>query len=543
MDVSDDRGQALQVGAILLFGILIVGLSLYQATVVPTQNERVEFDTYVDANADVEQLSTGISAAAARDYSTRTAVQTGVRYPTRTIFVNPGAPGNRLRTGESQTIRISNAAAVNGEEANTGEYWNGTTREYDTTSVRFDPDYNQLQAPRIIYESGTIYRPTGQTADAPYGPNESIVVSDGTSIEGNRITLVTIAGDLDVGGMSPTVVAQPVSAHTRTVVIEGDGSEDITLTVPSQLSADTWEEEIVGDNQHVLDVSQHDDTSVNVTLDGSEAYELRLAKVELRRQSDSSSVASTDPKYVIGVAGDGQSISQDQSTKLTAEVRDQYNNPVPGEQVEFDIVSGGGGNNQLSATTATTNDQGRASVQFEPDSTDTFEIEASVDGGASETLNTITFTVSVGQGGGGGDGSGTDQLNPNSSDSVYLETAEVTNNDAVVTLRNNGNSERTIEQLRVQFYYTDRQSKSTNRITQVDAIESDNSEITSETPRTIPTGFMDVTSNNDINGTDTRSLTFDFDEDVNAGQQETDFFYFSVQFENGDVSTYLVAPE
>jgi hypothetical protein len=397
MDVFDDRGQALQVGAILLFGILIVGLSLYQATVVPTQNERVEFDTYVDANADVEQLSSGISAAAARDYSTRTAVQTGVRYPTRTVFVNPGPPGNRLRTGEPETIRIANATAVNGEEANTGEYWNGTTREYNTTSVRFDPDYNQLQAPRIIYESGTIYCPTGQTADAPYGPNESIVVSDGTSIEGNRITLVTIAGDLDIGGMSPTVVAQPVSAHTRTVVVEGEGSENITLTVPSQLSADTWEEEIVGDNAHVLDVSQHDDTSVNVTLDGSEAYELRLAKVELRRQSDSSSVASTNPKYVIGVAGDGESISQDQSTKLTAEVRDRYNNPKSGVDVEFSTTNG-----TLSSGTVTTDAEGRASVQFTPDpgTSGDVTVDATINGGNGD-LNTTQFSISVSSGGGG----------------------------------------------------------------------------------------------------------------------------------------------
>jgi len=41
---GDDRGQAIQIGAVLLFGILIISFSSYQAFVVPNQNEQVEFN-------------------------------------------------------------------------------------------------------------------------------------------------------------------------------------------------------------------------------------------------------------------------------------------------------------------------------------------------------------------------------------------------------------------------------------------------------------------------------------------------------------------
>ena len=41
---DDDRAQAIQIGAVLLFGILVISFSTYQAFVVPNQNENVEFN-------------------------------------------------------------------------------------------------------------------------------------------------------------------------------------------------------------------------------------------------------------------------------------------------------------------------------------------------------------------------------------------------------------------------------------------------------------------------------------------------------------------
>lgn len=399
MDVSDDRGQALQVGAILLFGILIVGLSLYQATIVPNQNERIEFDTYLEASGDMEELDNQIGTAAARDYATRTAVQTGVDYPSRTIFVNPGPPANRLRTSQigDGNVTIANATAVNGEDANTIEYWN-ETRTYNTTSVRFDTDYNQLRAPPIVYENGVLYRPANESVEPPYGPNETIVVSKGSLVDGNRITLVTLAGDLDTGGMSPTVVADPVSAHSRSVIVENrTATENVTITVSSRLDAATWENQILDGEATFVGATQVDNTTVALEFANTEPLELRLAKVELKRPTDSSTVSDSDTAYVIGVAGERENVAADKSAKLTAEVRDEYNNPKRGVEVTFTTDSGTFSQTGSAARTVTTDSEGRASVQFEPDEVGELEVNASIAGGASDELNTTTFTVNVGE--------------------------------------------------------------------------------------------------------------------------------------------------
>jgi len=41
---DDERGQAIQIGAVILFSFVVIGFSLYQATVVPDQNSEVEFN-------------------------------------------------------------------------------------------------------------------------------------------------------------------------------------------------------------------------------------------------------------------------------------------------------------------------------------------------------------------------------------------------------------------------------------------------------------------------------------------------------------------
>ena len=557
MGLSDDRGQALQVGAILLFGILIVGLSLYQATVVPNQNERAEFESYLDANSDMEQLDSGIGAAAARDYLTRTAVTTGVNYPTRTVFVNPGPAGNRLRTSGSDTVRIENAEAVSGEAANTRVKWNGTTaHEYNTTTVRFDSNYNQLQAPSIVYESGVIYRPADQTAGAPYGPNESIVVSKGTTIEGNRITIVTLAGELDTGGLQSTVVARPVSAHTRTVVVTGNdsGTENITLTLPSELNDETWESEVLGDeinDESVLNVTQNGTENVDVILNGSRTYELRLAKIELRRQADSGVVDEPSSNYIVRAAGDNQSINDNQSVRLTAEVRDRYNNPQSGTEVNFSTSDGTLEDNSISRT-VTTDSEGRASVQFNPTPNETDErtVDAKIDGGASAELNTTTFTVSVAQGGGGsgGGGDGTASANPSSNlASLIWEDAtsgtQGNDQDVSVTFNNTASSAVQITGVRYQFYSKDSQGGGGGGPPESVTIED--SDGTGETsPINYVGTYVDVESDLDsISSGATPTYTFKFfsGTDESGGRFDADpddFFLISLQFElNGETET------
>lgn len=395
---GSDRGQAIQIGAILIFGIIILFLTLYQATAVPAQNERVEFRSYLEATSNMEGLRNDIQYAASRDTTIATVVQTGVPYPTRAVFVNPGPPPNRIRSGEERTFVLSNASAVNSEAANTGLFWDGRAHTYDTRHVRLDTDYNELTVPSVIVGPGAVYRPVNDSVSPPYGPEETILLSDQSVIEGDRLTLVSVAGDVDAGTGRPVIVSQPVSAHTRTVVVE-NSTGNVTVTVPTDLSATTWETELLAEEEKVVRVTQNG-SAVDVVLEPG-AYQLRLAKVEVRQQVASRSVPDTPPEYVLGVTGDGAAISVDQTTPVTVEVRDRFNNPKSGVPVTFNATNGTFARNGQDVRTVTTDGEGRATVLFDPssigDATVVAARDTNDDGNLSDEapLNRTNFSIGV----------------------------------------------------------------------------------------------------------------------------------------------------
>lgn len=68
------------------------------------------------------------------------------------------------------------------------------------------------------------------------------------------------------------------------------------------------------------------------------------------------------PSYIAGVDNSQQTIAPGaQSAPLTVQVKDQEGDPLGGVVVNYEIKSGAG---SLSATSATTNGDGRASVTF-----------------------------------------------------------------------------------------------------------------------------------------------------------------------------------
>ena len=64
----DERAQSTLVGFILLFGILTIAFSSYQAVVVPNQNAEVEFNHFQDIQDDFTEFrSTLINSVGATD--------------------------------------------------------------------------------------------------------------------------------------------------------------------------------------------------------------------------------------------------------------------------------------------------------------------------------------------------------------------------------------------------------------------------------------------------------------------------------------------
>lgn len=527
-----NRAQAIQVGAILLFAILILGISIYQATVVPQQNARVEFNAYQQATDDMVSVRDDVVTAGTEGAAASTTVKTGATYPARSIFVNPGAPSGTISTASAPNVSLSGVRAVESEPENVQRFWNVTSGTYETTRVTFDPSYNEFDGSPITVADGGVYRL----------PNDRVLpISAGSSISGNRITLVTVRGDLGASGRSVSLTADPVSTATRTVVVTGTG-DTFDVTVPTPIPATAWNDTVAPDvveNPNVLTTTPVGDDGVRITFDGDRQYELRLAAVELRAQSDSSVVVRPDPAYVVPVTQNGTVVGG-QPTPVTVEVRDRYDNPVSGTEVTFSVVDGQaeflrGGTSKI----ASTDGEGRATVALRPDSgyTGNLTVRAQGDFDESGTVEAVERTY-VGLSTPGGEGA----PNPNeATGGVSLGVSAVASNqdsDFVdITLNNTADEERVITRARVAFYYISG-SGSTGQTAGVPT-EWEFETPSRSTVYTIGSSEQPVSPSISLPANQETTITLDFsNEDPDA---QNDFFILQVTFEDVGRATYYIS--
>jgi hypothetical protein len=353
MHWGDDRGQSIQIGAVLLFGALIVALAGYQAFVVPQQNERVEFDHSQTVQNDMQDLRNAL-ASATGDAATRSvSVQLGTRYPARVIAVNPGPPSGSLRTAGTSdpgvAFEVINARAT-GE---TGDYWTGMdTRQYPTGALVYQPNYNLYGgAPTTVYEHSALVN------DFRSG---TVPLAGQAFIEGRQITLVALNGSLDTTRSgTASVDVRPVSASTRTVTVTNRTDSPVRIELPTRFERSVWEELLADqeDNGYVEDFDVVTGSPFNtlvVELTPGENYTLRLAKAGV-----GTGVGGTDPAYMTRVTANETAVPEEGTQTLVVEVRDAYNNPVSGVNVAGEALLG-----RLLDGNVTTDGDGRATFRY-----------------------------------------------------------------------------------------------------------------------------------------------------------------------------------
>lgn len=402
MDLRDDeRGQAVQVGVVLLLAVLVVAISFYQASVVPDQNREVEFNHYLDAGSDVADLRNAILRSAASGEVTAQKVTVGTVYPERAIFVNPPPATGRLSTGPTGNAALGNVTASAGAPSNVRAFWAGSSaRTYRTTPVTFRPEYSYIGAPAVATAYGYTYR----------NYSSPVELSAQTLVRGNRITLVATRGNLSASGRSATVTVDPLSAHARTISVTNNSSGPVTLTVPTALSAAKWNRTLSGQydpngshpDRYVRDVRPAPGDAVTVELEPNETYELRLAMVGLSAGGDELVVESPAASYLTAVTDRVVQTGVGTPRRIVVEARDRYNNPVSGSNVTFEADGGqfesSDGTSLGTLTTVQTDDQGRATVWFNGSASDLYHVTAYNGSTADSTLpdeQTVNFDVAV----------------------------------------------------------------------------------------------------------------------------------------------------
>ncbi|UPW00782.1 hypothetical protein M0R88_01445 [Halorussus gelatinilyticus] len=364
---TDERGVTVQIGTVLLFAVLVILLSVYQASVVPQQNEQVEFTHNQQVQSQLQDLRDELLRTATTGSGGSASVALGTRYPVRAFFVNPAPPSGTLRTTPPANLTIENATA-SGE---TGDYWTGSARNFSTRGLTYDPLYHVYQnPPTTVYDNGVLYNRFDSANRTLAGQR---------LVDGNTVSLVALNGSLSKSSSdTATVGLRSVSAATRTVAVRNETDENVTLVVPTRLPADEWEQLLAaemnqtrGDDRYVRAVEDVSGRSaVRLVLEPA-TYELELAKVGV-----GTDVTDTDARYVTDVRGDNASVAENSGQELVVEVRDGFNNPVAGATVNAtlvspaanltgDNISAGDARSEKHLTGLTTDAEGRVTIQYD----------------------------------------------------------------------------------------------------------------------------------------------------------------------------------
>jgi hypothetical protein len=353
---ADERGVSEVVGAILVFGVVVALLAIIQAQAIPAANKVVEYNHNQEVQGDVIDLQEAASRSGALGTAESVKIQAGTTYPSRLFFFNPSSPSGTIKTEggpppTGQNVVLRNMLAQDDEVR---QYINGDPiGDLETKRFVYEPNYNEYRnPPNTTLEYGVLYN--------QYDNGENVIVNEGSVVRGNQITLTFFGGDLSTGQSgSLSLEALPASAPARTVSVKPAGGNDIEIKLPTKLSADTWENDILDGEANVLRVeSVTGEDAVVLVLDGTQdTYDLRMSVVGIGPNSP-------NPASEYMLSRDGSLVRTGQSTSalVTLEVRDKYNNPVADEDIDLNLD----GQGSLAQTTVTTNRQGQATVQYTP---------------------------------------------------------------------------------------------------------------------------------------------------------------------------------
>ena len=424
---DDRRGQPVQIGFILLFGILVLAFAGYQGYVVPQENAEVEFNHNQEVRDGMQDVRSGLLRAGGTGTGQSASLRLGTTYPGRAIALNPAPATGTLRTTAPATVTIRNAEA-SGE---TGDYWNGEERTLETRPVAYRPDYNVYDgAPTTRIEHSVLYD--------EFDDGTVIVRSGQPLVSGRSLSFVAVDGDYGRSGSGSVAVdARPVSASANRVAVEAPRGRAIAVDLRTAIPESVWVGELLadqidgagGDETRCADVGTDGDdhpdryvddceydagaatNTLTLFLESGATYTLRSAKVGV-----GSGVSDPAPAYVTDVEGDGATIPEGGRQRLVAEVRDGFDNPLEGVGTCAAVDGDTAGSEGLDRGTVGSDEEGRVAYTYEAprdvDGTQSRTVvvarECTAGGDPDATTETaeVTFEVTVNDVDGSGDGGG-----------------------------------------------------------------------------------------------------------------------------------------
>ena len=327
---SDDRGQSLQVGAVLLFGFIVLALTIFQAEAVPEENKQVEFDHSQEVAEDMVRLYGAVFDTVVDGEPRTVSITLGTDYNDRLFFIYPPPASGALQTTEPRQLQFHNVTAVEDPDTNQSfdNYWNNTTRRYDTQAITYSPNYRELRGTadyRLEYGVLAAQYSDSEITQPRIADSHQPIINDTDDDTVTEITLVVIDGDLQqISPDTEPVIPDRVTDSTTIRVTNATNTSSITLRLPTGLSKAMWNtsnpNSILYNQPAVADISVNGGVAEiqldAITEDGSaRPYDLTLHKVDVGINA-----TAPTPHYLRNVSYNG--------THATFGVRDEFNDRV-----------------------------------------------------------------------------------------------------------------------------------------------------------------------------------------------------------------------
>jgi len=228
----DERAQSTLVGFILLFGILVIAFSSYQAVVVPNQNGEVEFNHFQDIQNDFTEFRSTLVNSVGSNEERAATFRLGTQYPARLLALNPPPVSGQLETIDDGNRKVV-VNSTDGENIATDVCGTDTPT---TNSLRYTPSYNEFGSPRSVsYENRFVAR---EFRDGNVYDEQRLIRESS-----NEINLLLLNGS--VSRASQESYSFDINASRRNRTTEAKAVSNIII--PSQYSADEWEGTILED--------------------------------------------------------------------------------------------------------------------------------------------------------------------------------------------------------------------------------------------------------------------------------------------------------
>lgn len=251
---ADDRAVSAVVGFILLFGFLMLTLTVYQAQIVPQQNAHAEFEHYEETRDEMVDLRNAIATAGQANMSQFPSVTLGTTYQSRLLTINPAPAAGTLQTSE-HNVSISDDSA--------------NTVNVSTRLVEYRPGYNEITVGSTWYEHSVLYVDQ-ETRNAVTVEDQHLVT------DGSELTLTVLQNDFQRSGTGRVTVELTPNQSAVDLGELADG-EELTVRIPTRLDDEYWADEIDTDdpvsyedvdegseiNHLVVNVSSKDHLDIN----------------------------------------------------------------------------------------------------------------------------------------------------------------------------------------------------------------------------------------------------------------------------------------